>query len=107
MLKSNSELSEFKMRNQDFPALPGTQIQMPNIANSQSTITDSNSEWGTTNIKSKLFNYLKKNNSRPSRRSLSDTDFHMNGTTVPLSTHVNISIANGLFNLIFIFIFIN
>jgi len=106
-LKSNSEPNEFKMRNQDFPALPSTQIQMPNVDNSQSAITDSNAEWGTTNIESELFNNLEKNNSRPSRRSLSDTDFHENGTTVPLSTHVNISIANGLFNIIFIFIFIN
>ncbi|KAF0749223.1 CCR4-NOT transcription complex subunit 2-like isoform X1 [Aphis craccivora] len=96
VLKSNSEPNEFKMRNQDFPALPSTQIQMPNVDNSQSAITDSNAEWGTTNIESELFNNLEKNNSRPSRRSLSDTDFHENGTTVPLSTHVNISIANGM-----------
>lgn len=95
------------MRNKDFPALPGTQIQMPNFADKQSTMTDSNPQWGTTNIESKLFKNLKKNNSRTSRRSLADTDFHMNGTTVPLSNHVNISISNGLFNIIFIFIFIN
>lgn len=107
MLKSNSEHSEFKMRNQDFPALPGTQIQMPNVANSQSTMTDSNSQWGTTNIDSKLFNTHKKKNSRSSHRSLSDTDFHMNGTTVPHSKHVKISIEKGLFNIIFIFIFVN
>ncbi|KAE9521845.1 hypothetical protein AGLY_017757 [Aphis glycines] len=96
VLKSNSEPSAFKMRNQDFPALPGTQIQMPNVANSQSTMTDSNSKRVTANIEPKLFNNLKKNNSRPSCRSLSDTDFHVNGTTVPLSNHVNISIANGM-----------
>lgn len=107
VLKSNAEPSAFKMRKKDFPALPGTQIQMPNVANKQSTMTDSNSERVTANIEPKLFNNLKKNNSRPSCRSLSDTDFHVNGTTVPLSNHVNISIANGLFNISFIFIFIN
>jgi len=106
MKTSNSKTNEFKMRNKDFPALPGTQMQMHDAANTATTRIDSNQKWSNTTIGSKLFNKLdmdKLINDNSSESHL-DTDFHLNGSTVP-KPGVQTSI-DGLLDTIFIFIFI-
>jgi len=108
MKTSNSDASEFKMRNKDFPALPGTQIQMKNVANTMPTVIDSNKQWNTTNIGSEQLNKLDMDPfiGHNSSRSYLNTDFHMNGRTVP-KPGVQISLNDGLLNISFIFFKIN
>ncbi|CAI6354765.1 unnamed protein product [Macrosiphum euphorbiae] len=86
MKTSNSESTEFKMLNKDFPALPGTQVQMQDVANTPSTMIDSNQQWSSnTNVGSKFFNKLNMDQyiDHNSCGIHLDTDFHMNGSTVP------------------------
>ncbi|XP_060858400.1 CCR4-NOT transcription complex subunit 2-like isoform X3 [Metopolophium dirhodum] len=90
MKTSNSDTSEFKMLNKDFPALPGTQVQMQDDANTPSTMIDSNQQWSSnTNVGSKLFNKLNMDQfiDHNSCGIHLDTDFHMNGkvTNIPSS----------------------
>ncbi|XP_025191293.1 CCR4-NOT transcription complex subunit 2-like [Melanaphis sacchari] len=95
----NLDASEFKMSNNDFPALPVKNIQKKNVINPQSSIIDSNKQCSTTNIASKVLNNPNMdqhiNNSRHSSRSLLDINFHMNGATVPPKPKVKISIDDG------------
>lgn len=97
MKTSDSDTSEFKMQNKDFPALPGTQMQMHNVANTPSTTIDSNHQWNHTNVGPKLLNkpnvdqFIDRNSSRIHL----DTDFHMNGSTVP-KPGVQTSLDDGL-----------
>jgi hypothetical protein len=51
----NSNANEFKMRNKNFPALPGSPIQMQTVSSTQSSMVDSN-EQSTTNIGSGVLN---------------------------------------------------
>lgn len=44
--------------------------------------SEANEQWTTINIVSELFNNHNNNNLRPSSRSLSETDFYVDGTTV-------------------------
>jgi len=95
------------MYNEDFPALPGTQMQMHNVANTPSTMINSNQQW-SNNVGSKLINKLNMDQftDHNSIGNNLDTDFHMNGRTVP-KPEIQISLDDGLLNNIFIFIFIN
>jgi len=111
MKTSNSDTNEFKMLNKDFPALPGTQVQIQDAAYTPSTMIDSNQQWSSnTNVGSKLFNKLNMDQfiDHNSCGIHIDTDFHMNGSTVP-KLGVQTSLDDGLLNdiLIIIFIFIN
>lgn len=108
MKTSNSNTREFNMYNEDFPALPGTQMQMHNVANTPSTMINSNQQWSKPNVGSKLLNKLNMDQfiDHNSTRNNLNTDFHMNGHTVPKPI-IQTSLNDGLLNNIFIFIFIN
>jgi len=110
MKTSNSDASEFKMRNKDFPALPGTQMQMQDVmdANTPPIMIHSNQQWPNTNVESKLLNKFNIDQfiNHNSSGIHFDTDFHMNGSTVP-KPGIQTSLDDGLLNNVFIFIFIN